>query len=60
MTREAIIETFENLALSKGSYGRLLRYLEELREYDPEKFEETMAALEECESALDLILAVEA
>jgi hypothetical protein len=59
MTREAVIETFENLARSQGSYGRVLRFLEECSEVDPDKFEEIMTELEKCESAIDLILTVE-
>ena len=59
MTREAIIETFENLAMSQGFYGRLLKYLEEISEVDPDKYEEIMTSLEECADPVDLILAVE-
>lgn len=59
MTRERVIETIENLAMSQGSYGRLLKYLEDLSEADRDKFEEVMESLEECKTPLDLILMIE-
>jgi len=59
MTREAVIETFENLAMSNGTYGRLLRFLEDLRDVDPWKFEEIMTALEGCSDSLDMIMTLE-
>ena len=59
MTREAIIETFENLAMSQGFYGRLLKYLEELSDVDPDKYDEIMTSLESCSDPVDLIMAVE-
>jgi hypothetical protein len=59
MTRENVIETLETLAMSQGSYGRLLKYLGELSEVDPGKFEEIMTGLEECKTPLDLILTIE-
>lgn len=59
MTREAVIETIETLAMSQGSYGRLLRYLEDVREVDPDKFEDIMTELETCSDAVDLIMTIE-
>ena len=59
MTRERVIETIENLAMSQGSYGRLLKFLEDLSETDRDKFEEVMESLEECETPLDLVLMIE-
>ena len=59
MSREKVIETIETLAMSRGTYGRLLKYLEEAMEYDPDKYEEIMTSLEECETPLDLVLTIE-
>ena len=59
MTREAVIETIETLAMSQGSYGRLLKFLEEVQVTDPGKFEEIMTALEECAGPVDLVMMVE-
>ena len=57
--REAVIETIENLAMSQGSYGRLLRALEEMQEYDPDRYEEVMDALVEAGDAVGMIMALE-
>jgi len=57
--REAVIETIENLARSQGSYGRLLRALEEMQEYDPDRYEETMDALVEAGDAVGMIMMIE-
>ena len=57
--REAVIETIENLAMSQGSYGRLLKALEECQQYDPDRYEEIMDSLVEAGSALDMILMIE-
>lgn len=60
MTREAIYETLEDLSRSQGFYGRLLRNLSDMKEYDEEKFEEIMSAWEtNCDTSLDLILMIE-
>ena len=59
MTRELVIETIENLAMSQGVYGRLLRALEEMSELSPEKFEEIMTGLEGCKTPLELVLKIE-
>ena len=58
MTREAVIETIETLAMSQGSYGRLLKFLEEVQVTDPDKFEEIMTELEKCADAVDLVMTV--
>lgn len=59
MTREDVIETIETLAMSQGSYGRLLKFLGELSEVNPERFEEIMTGMEECKTPLDMILTIE-
>ena len=60
MTREAIYETLEDLSRSQGFYGRLLRDLSDMKEYDEEKFEEIMGTWEtNCNTSLDLILMIE-
>ena len=59
MTREAVIETIENLAMSQGLYGRVLRFLEECRDVDPDKFEEIMKRLEACSDSVDLVMTIE-
>jgi len=59
MTRDAVIETIENLAMSQGCYGRLLRYLESARVVDPDKYEAIMEELEKCGGPVDMILAIE-
>lgn len=46
MNRDDIINTIAMLAQSQGFYGRLLRDFNELREYDPDRYEEVMEALE--------------
>ena len=55
MDRKKILETIEQLSLSQGFYGRLLRDIESLEE---EKFEELMEFLEEQKfsDAVDLVL----
>lgn len=60
MARELVIETIENLAASQGFYGRLLRYLEELSDRDPEAYEKAMSGLEMASDPVDLILMLEA
>ena len=57
--RETVIETIENLAMSQGSYGRLLRALEEMQEHDPDRYEEVMDALVEAGDAVGMIMALE-
>ena len=60
MAREAIIETIETLAMSQGVYGRILRYLEDLLDRDPDGYESVMSELEKCSDAVDLVVALEA
>ena len=57
--RETVIETIENLSMSQGFYGRLLRALEEMQEYDPDRYEEVMDALVEAGDALGMIMMLE-
>lgn len=59
MTRDAVIETLETLAMSQGSYGRLLNYLSDVRDVDPDKFDEIMTALERCDGPVDMIMMIE-
>lgn len=59
MAREMVIETIENLAMSQGSYGRLLRALEELQDRDPDRYEEVMTVFERCSDPVDLIMMIE-
>ena len=61
MDRDAILGVFAELAQSQGFYGRLLRNIEEAREYDPDVYEAFMQELEAQNfgDALDLILYIE-
>lgn len=61
MNREEIMAVIRSLASSQGSYGRLLRRIEELKENDPDKYETVMAELEaqNFKDAVDLILYIE-
>ena len=47
MDRDAILGAIKELSFSQGFYGRLLRDIEELAEYDPDRYEEFMEMLEE-------------
>ena len=46
MDRDDILNAIAMLAQSQGFYGRLLRDFNELKEYDPDRYEEVMEALE--------------
>lgn len=61
MNREQIMETVKQLAHSQGSYGRFYRDLCEMRDNEPERFDEAMTMLEEknFKDAVDLILYLE-
>jgi len=61
MDRADILNVFAELAQSQGFYGRLLRDLMDMRECDPDTYEEVMTNLEEqhFHDALDLILYIE-
>ena len=61
MNREQIMEAIRQLAHSQGSYGRFYRDLCEMREEDPDRFEEVMTLLEEenFKDAVDLIMYLE-
>ena len=61
MDRDDILNVFAELAQSQGFYGRLLRDLMEMKEYEPETYEEVMTSLEaqNFKSSLDLILYIE-
>jgi len=47
MTREKVIERLEDMAVTNATCERLLRYLEQVAEVDPEKFEEIMKEMGE-------------
>ena len=57
--REAVIETIENLAMSQGSYGRLLKALEDCQQYDPDRYEEVMDSLVAAGDPLGMIMMIE-
>lgn len=61
MKRDAIMETIKTLAHSQGSYGRMYASLCELRDNDPEEYDEVMFNLEEqnFKDAVDLVLYLE-
>ena len=61
MNREQIMEAIRLLAHSQGSYGRLYRDLCEMREEDPDRFDEAMTMLEEenFKDAVDLVMYLE-
>lgn len=61
MNREQIMEAIRQLAHSQGSYGRFYRYLCEMREEDPDRFDEVMTMLEDenFKDAVDLIMYLE-
>ena len=61
MDREDILNVFREFAQSQGFYGRLLRDLAELEEYEPDAYEELMQNLEaqDFRTPLDVILYIE-
>ena len=61
MNREQIMEAIRQLAHSQGSYGRFYRDLCEMREEDPDRFEEAMTMLEDenFKDAVDLVMYLE-
>lgn len=61
MNREQIMETVKQLAQSQGSYGRFYRALCEMRDNEPERFDDAMTMLEEknFKDAVDLIMYLE-
>lgn len=61
MDREDILNVFREFAMSQGFYGRLLRDLAELEEYEPDAYEEFMQNLEaqDFRTPLDVILYIE-
>lgn len=58
MDREDILNAIQELAYSQGFYGRLLRFFTELKEEDPDKYEEVMQELEAQKfgDTLDMVL----
>lgn len=58
MNREQIMNTFKQLAMSQGSYCRIVRELSEMSE---EEYDEVMTSLESknFKSPVDLILFIE-
>ena len=61
MTFEQIMETIYNLSFSQGFYGRLLRDIYELKDNDPDRFEELKELWEgkNFKDSLDFILYLE-
>lgn len=56
MTRERVLELFRQLSMSQGSYGRLLRAIDNLDEEDRNSY---LDSFKDCKDELDVILAVE-
>lgn len=58
MTAEEVIKVIENLSYSQGYYGRLLRDIEAMEMYEPEKFEEFKELMEVCnfKDPVDVVL----
>lgn len=58
MNREDILNAIQELAYSQGFYGRLLRFFVELKEEDPDRYEEVMQELEAQKfgDTLDMVL----
>lgn len=58
MDRNEILATIHNLAKSQGFYGRVLNAILELREVNPNKYDEYMESLEAQKfgDAIDLVL----
>lgn len=46
MNREQILDAFRTLSRSQGCYGRILRSLNEVKENDPQAYENYMTVLE--------------
>jgi hypothetical protein len=59
MDREEIRGTISMLAMSQGSYGRLLRSLDELEKNRPEEADRFYEALKDCTDPVDLIIKLE-
>ena len=61
MDRDDILNVFREFAQSQGFYGRLLRDLAELEEYEPDAYEEFMQNLkaQDFRTPLDVILYIE-
>lgn len=61
MNEEQILETIRNLSHSQGTYGRILRDLEEEKKNNPEVYQETMQSLVEqkFKDPVDLIMYIE-
>lgn len=59
MEREEVKKTLKILALSQGSYGRLLRDLEEAEQLDPETADAFYESLLPCRDAIDVINTIE-
>lgn len=59
MTKEEVLEGFENLAKSQGRYGRLLAELRELEGNDPEAYEKFFEKFKDCEDMVDAVFVFE-
>ena len=61
MKREQIMDTIKSLAHCQGTYSRLYANMCELRDNDPDRFDECMTELENqnFKDAVDLVLFIE-
>lgn len=59
MTKEEVLEGFENLAKSQGRYGRLLAELRELERDKPEEYEKFFEQFKDCEDMVDAVFVLE-
>lgn len=59
MDRDEIKKTLKTLAMSQGSYGRLLHDLELAEQYDPGTADAFYEQYMPCVDAVDLIIALE-
>ena len=58
-TRELVIETIENLAMSQGFYGRFLKFLEDVQEVNPEEYDNIMEKLVESGGPVNMVMMIE-
>ena len=55
---DQVIEVIEMLSHSQGFYGRLLKDINHMKEYEPDKFEEFtwLIELQEFETPIDVVM----
>lgn len=58
MTGEEVIDVIRMLSQSQGFYGRLLQNIEQLKQYDPDQYEEYLSELESMnfKDSVDVVL----